>query len=136
MIASEEIIVPHAGQGISDSPPEASSWTTALATGFGTWAATAGAEAAIFGACEGTAAAGAGWGRTAASCDVFGDGLGRDIGAATVGAEGGAVLTDCSCARICFSFSISRLDSSAILARVVARLSSSAASFLSRSINP
>src|SRR5712691_9627153 len=134
MIASEEIIVPQAGQGISDSPPaEVSSCTTALATGFATWATTAGAETTIFGAGEGAAAAGAGWGRTAAGWDVVGDGPRRGIGAVTTGETGGAAFTDCSCARICFSFSRSRLDSSAILARVVARLSSSAASLFSRS---
>jgi len=53
MIASAEIIVPQAGQGISDSPPAADSGAdagAAFATGFAAAAATGAAGAAARGA--------------------------------------------------------------------------------------
>jgi len=44
MIASAEIIVPQAGQGISDSPPDTgSAATVGFAVGFATWTGTAAA---------------------------------------------------------------------------------------------
>jgi len=49
MIASDEIIVPHAGHAISDSPPEAdSAWTATFATGFAICAIATGTGAAAF----------------------------------------------------------------------------------------
>src|SRR3989442_11604669 len=51
MIASDEIIVPQAGQGTSDSPPAAgSAWIAAFATGFATCATATGICATGFAA--------------------------------------------------------------------------------------
>src|SRR2546422_4618994 len=64
MIASDEIIVPQAGQGISDSPPAAgSAWTATFTTGFATCATAIGICAAGF-ATTGAGLDCTGWGRS------------------------------------------------------------------------
>src|SRR2546428_11980123 len=64
MIASDEIIVPQAGQGISDSPPAAgSAWTATFTTGFATCATATGICAAGF-ATTGAGLDCTGWGRS------------------------------------------------------------------------
>src|SRR3989442_12652510 len=64
MLASDEIIVPEAGQGISDSPPAAgSAWTATFTTGFATCATATGICAAGF-ATTGAGLDCTGWGRS------------------------------------------------------------------------
>src|SRR5919197_3725515 len=123
MIASDEIIVPQAGQGISDSAAATGSGAGAdFATGFaaGAWAATTAGFAGLAGA-----GVGAGCGRTTGP----GDGAGLAAGVGPWGVGAGAARADCSSANNCFSRSTSRFVSSATFARAAARLSSSAASF-------
>src|SRR6059036_2203023 len=116
MIASDEIIVPQAGQGISDSPPEATSAATAtFATGFAICATATdicdvGFETAVAGV-DAT-----GWGRNPAEeTGVVGTGFTETTGPA-IGVAGIAFIA-CSCAISCFSRSRSRFPSSAIFAR-------------------
>src|SRR6266446_7757063 len=95
MNASDEIIVPQAGQGISDSPPAAgSAWTATFATGFATCATATGICAAGF-AATGAGLDGTGWGRRPAwGAGVIGTGFTE-----TAGIETGApdiAFIDCS----------------------------------------
>ncbi len=129
MIASEEISVPHEGQGTSDS--EASFSTSSCACGAG-WGAAFGVGFTAWRAgwdCI------AGWGRTAgAGVDGLAAGWTAGTDWTGEGWEGTcAARRACSWARSCLSFSASRRVSSAILPRCAARLCSSWASFFSHS---
>src|SRR2546425_12176870 len=107
MIASDEIIVPQAGQGISDSPPAAgSAWTATFTTGFATCATAIGICAAGF-ATTGAGLDCTGWGRS----PTWGAGVVGTALTETAGIEAGAVamyLIDCSWASSAFSRSRSR----------------------------
>src|SRR3989442_15576653 len=95
MIASDEIIVPQAGQGTSDSPPAAgSAWIAAFATGFATCATATGICATGF-AATGGGLDDTGCGRIPA----WGAGVVGMALAETAGIEKGAAamdLIDCS----------------------------------------
>src|SRR3989442_13997534 len=85
MIASDEIIVPQAGQGISDSPPAAgSAWTATFTTGFATCATAIGICAAGF-ATTGAGLDCTGWGRS----PTWGAGVVGTALTETAGLEGG-----------------------------------------------
>src|SRR5207245_8678132 len=107
MIASDEIIVPQAGQGISDSPPAAgSAWTATFATGFATCATATGICAAGF-AATGAGLDSTGWGRSPG----WGTAVVGTAFTETAGIEAGAPamdLIDCSWASSAFSRSRSR----------------------------
>src|SRR6266849_10741229 len=113
MIASDEIIVPQAGQGISDSPPAAvSAWTATFATGFATCTTATGICATGF-AATGAGLDGTGCGRIPA----WGAGVVGTALAETAGIETGAAamdLIDCSWAISAFSRSRRRFPSSEI----------------------
>src|SRR3989449_6229279 len=86
MIASDEIIVPQAGQGISDSPPAAgSAWTATFTTGFATCATAIGICAAGF-ATTGAGLDCTGWGRS----PTWGAGVVGTALTETAGIEAGA----------------------------------------------
>src|SRR2546426_6152744 len=86
MIASDEIIVPQAGQGISDSPPAAgSAWTATFTTGFATCATATGICAAGF-ATTGAGLDCTGWGRS----PTWGAGVVGTALTETAGIEAGA----------------------------------------------
>src|SRR2546428_2367209 len=87
MIASDEIIVRQAGQGISDSPPAAgSAWTATFTTGFATCATATGICAAGF-ATTGAGLDCTGWGRS----PTWGAGVVGTALTETAGIEAGAV---------------------------------------------
>src|SRR2546428_8371052 len=87
MIASDEIIVPQAGQGISDSPPAAgSAWTATFTTGFATCATATGICAAGF-ATTGAGLDCTGWGRS----PTWGAGVVGTALTETAGIEAGAL---------------------------------------------
>src|SRR6266511_5406155 len=111
MIAADEIIVPQAGQGISDSPS-----ASAATAGFGTGLA-AGAAAATcvagFATGAGAGVGATGWGRIpAAGAGCVDTGFGATDGPVAAGAAA-AREADCSWTSSCFSRSMSRFASSA-----------------------
>src|SRR6266566_6036329 len=106
MIASDEIIVPQAGQGISDSPSDSAA-TAGLVIGFaaGTAAATC---VAGFATGVGAGMGATGWGRIpAAGAGCVDPGFGTTDGPVAAGAAA-TREADCSWASSCFSRSMSR----------------------------
>src|SRR2546428_10414725 len=113
MIASDEIIVPQAGQGISDSPPAAgSAWTATFTTGFATCATATGICAAGF-ATTGAGLDCTGWGRSPTwGAGVVGTALTETAG---IGAGAGPRgFDDCFLASDAFSPSGGRVPPSPI----------------------